>query len=763
MASLILAVLTLPVLVATAQIPVGIVTATGVMRTARSQHTATLLANGRVLVAGGDTATAELYNPATRAWSPTGSLHNNLVQHTATLLANGKVLVTGGWVNGTGAIASAEYYDPATGIWHVTTPMSTPRCLHTSTLLPDGRVIVIGGYSTASVPTGTSIDTTEIYDPTTGGWSFGPPLNTARRRHVIAPLPDGTLLIIGGIDATDNSITDVEVYDPALGMIAVANPLTHPRHNPTATVLNDGTVLVTGGDVRDPVANTNSPTNTVERYDPVALGWSDGPSLDSARHGHTATLLGDGKVFVYGGGDGTYLVDTSQTFDPAANQWLPGVSFKPGCESHTATPLPYGQVLIAGGLNGPNDVKNAEIFNSLPGAPVPSGLFQGLIQTDGIAAPASLATEGLFTATVVSNGAFTAKIVLDGQTLSVTGLFDGYGTARFGEGEATTLVVQRPGKPAFTLALATDLNPTDSGTLSGTITQSYRSTVTAVSYVNATAPYTSGSPATGRLPFPVSWSGVYTWVLPASSISLMPMGFTTADYPQGSGFGTARITTSGSVTLSGKLADGTAFTYASTVFGPPPTAGFPLFLPLYSLGGFFSASIGVSDDGNGNASPFANTGEWARPYLSGEYYPYGWPEVMPMTLTGAKYVVTPGQSCLYGLVDGIAQLAFSTPADFLGNPGTPLLHDINLSTADRVTRVDPTDTGFTCTVTRSTGLFSGSFTASNGTKPAFQGVILQYVPFPNGATPGGYGFYLTPAPRLIDYQGKSGAVGLTPQ
>jgi len=122
------------------------------MGQARSNHAATLLNTGKVLVAGGvgpfcagcnSGMTAELFDPATGTWSPTGSMSIFRSQHTATLLSNGKVLVAGG--NG----ATAEVYDPATGTFSPSGSMTTTRANHTATLLPDGRVLVSGGQSTS--------------------------------------------------------------------------------------------------------------------------------------------------------------------------------------------------------------------------------------------------------------------------------------------------------------------------------------------------------------------------------------------------------------------------------------------------------------------------------------------------------------------------------------------------------------------------------------------------------------------------------------
>jgi hypothetical protein len=189
----------------------------------RCAFTLTLLPNGKGLAAGGfgtngAVATAELYDPASGTWTPTGSLQRPRGSHTATLLPNGKVLVAGGTdffaasdppVDPTEA--SAEIYDPATGIWTATGSMSLPRSVHTATLLPGGKVLVAGGisYFDSLFPT-----TAEWYDPATGKWSPTLPLVSGRRDHFAALLPDGKVLVAGGFNNTDTGPT-TELFDPA--------------------------------------------------------------------------------------------------------------------------------------------------------------------------------------------------------------------------------------------------------------------------------------------------------------------------------------------------------------------------------------------------------------------------------------------------------------------------------------------------------------------------------------------------------------------
>jgi N-acetylneuraminic acid mutarotase len=266
----------------------GTWSATGTMAHARYLHTATLLSNGKILVAGGaGLATAEVYDPASGTWSATGPMTSLRSQHTATLLPNGKVLIAGGY-SGNNPVATAEVYDPASGTWSATGAMAAPRSIHTAELLPNGKVLVAGGYNSDYLATA------EVYDPATGTWSTTGAMALRRRYHSAARLPNGKVLIAGGY--TNNSFihATAEVYDPASGTWSMTGAMANPRYLHTATLLPNGKVLVAGGG--------NGPAQAAsEVYDPASNTWSSVPSMVRARYSQAAALLQDGRVLISGG------------------------------------------------------------------------------------------------------------------------------------------------------------------------------------------------------------------------------------------------------------------------------------------------------------------------------------------------------------------------------------------------------------------------------------------------------------------------------
>jgi hypothetical protein len=202
----------------------------GDLRVARYWHTATLLQDGTVLVVGGsndgDLAStlngAESYDPATGTWSAVQSLSVSVILQTATLLQSGKVLIAGGYMprfpSGRAAPVSlnaAQLYDPATGAWSLTETLNASREAHTATLLRDGTVVVAGGVAwQGQYPNiqHQTLGSAETYDPGSGGWVAASGLNTARAYHTATLLADGRVLVAGGDGDGSDPLASAEVY-----------------------------------------------------------------------------------------------------------------------------------------------------------------------------------------------------------------------------------------------------------------------------------------------------------------------------------------------------------------------------------------------------------------------------------------------------------------------------------------------------------------------------------------------------------------------
>jgi N-acetylneuraminic acid mutarotase len=351
---------------------------TGSLRHARGFHTATLLNNGTVLVAGGANpasdphciggiVSAEVYDAYGAASTPTGALTAPRYAHTATLLQNGMVLVVGGFGNtncqGGGAQAqnTAELYDPVAGSFNLTGNMGFPRGGHTATLLMNGKVLVAGGAD--QDPAGTATASAELYDPSTGTFTQTGSMAVARFRHTAALLQDGRVLIVGGVPQDSaNPTSTAELYDPATGSFTATGGMTTAREEHTATVLADGKVLIVAGESSVAASSGLQDTATAELYDPSTRLFSRTGSMAEARNSHTATLLNDGTVVVTGGGNNS---PTAEVYDPLAGSFTMTGSMEFGRAGHTATALtdPSGiySVLVVGGGSF-NPIATAEIY-----------------------------------------------------------------------------------------------------------------------------------------------------------------------------------------------------------------------------------------------------------------------------------------------------------------------------------------------------------------------------------------------------------------
>lgn len=339
---------------------------TGSLGTGRGQMPAILLPNGKVLYAGGTialntvTATAELFDPSGNSglgsFAPTGNLSAARTLHQATLLADGRVLVSGGETAGPVALPSAEIYDPTAGTFVPTGSMSTARVGHQATILPNGTVLISGGGGG-----GATFSSAELFDPTgnVGVGTFTPTggMSTARNHHTATLLLDGRVLVSGGGPA----LASAEIYQPATGTFAPTGGMSTPRFAHAATPLPDGKVLITGGH------DAGAYLASAELFDPTSGTFSPTGPMGAARGYHASTLLLDGSVLISGGMNTGGHLDTAEIFDPATGTFGPAGTMSASRRDHGAALLPSGKVLIAGGVDTlPLLLSGAELFFPLP-------------------------------------------------------------------------------------------------------------------------------------------------------------------------------------------------------------------------------------------------------------------------------------------------------------------------------------------------------------------------------------------------------------
>ncbi|WP_159397394.1 hypothetical protein [Sorangium cellulosum] len=358
--------------------------ATGTMITPRAEHTATLLDDGRVLIAGGflgenigftcnpaysttPLGSAEVYDPATGAFLAAAPMAAARGDHTATRLADGRVLVVGGEAEG----PSAEIYDPALDAWRAASSPSVSRARRTATLLDDGRVLLAGGLVAGGAAESAATASTEIYDPATDTWAPGPPMLDVRAGHQATPLLDGRVLVTGGTSGPVGGA--VEIFDPVTATWSAAAPL-DPIRSLTATQLLDGRVLVTGlagaAAVYDPAADVWTAAPGKWGDTPATGSWDDWTYVTGLGVlGEAAARLPDGQVMISGGIEAIYyafpwggtscsslylehahtVYNRAQLYDPVTNAWSSGGYIPTPRGYHSATSLDDGGVLVAGG------------------------------------------------------------------------------------------------------------------------------------------------------------------------------------------------------------------------------------------------------------------------------------------------------------------------------------------------------------------------------------------------------------------------------
>ncbi|MGA7732600.1 MAG: kelch repeat-containing protein [Chloroflexia bacterium] len=320
----------------------GRVVAGADMTVERSCHTATLLQSGKVLVAGGMvregdfSANAELYDPVTGNFAPTGPLNRGRACHTASLLHDGRVLIIAGdWHHN---LDSAEIYDPTTGKFTYTDSLNHKRSGSPAILLKDGRVLVVGGYDRGL------LKSVELYDPGTRKFTLTGEMSGARSTPGASLLPDGRVLITGG-GANGNVLSTAEIYDPTTGTFSATGDMSLSRHKHGQVLLPDGRVLVLGGaDGRD----WRGLRSEAEIYNPATGRFTPTGSMRNKRFklADAVAVTGQGTLLVAGGGSSVEI------YDPAGGEFRSAEGNTGTARYYqTTTALPDGSVLIAGGYD----------------------------------------------------------------------------------------------------------------------------------------------------------------------------------------------------------------------------------------------------------------------------------------------------------------------------------------------------------------------------------------------------------------------------
>ncbi|MGD8895411.1 MAG: kelch repeat-containing protein, partial [Acidobacteriota bacterium] len=367
------------------------------MSTVRYRHSATMLPDGRVLVAGGfdDTgalAGAELLDVDNPVRTPGGNMVEVRREHTLTLLKDGRLLAVGGVGSNT-----AEVGDPVGANWNLTAnSMSTVRYRHTATLLNDGRVLVAGTVVGAS-------DTAELFEPGSNQWVPTGSMAGNRYEHTATLLPCGEVLVVGGESSSGVVLATAERYNPRTGTWRSTGSLNQPRWAHTATLLPDGKVMVAGG-------WNGGRTNTIEIYDPATEIWVNAAvGLWYGRYHHRATRLPSGNVLITGGGLGSV---PAEEFDWMSGSVVVGAPNDVRDNGFSSTLLPNGRVLVAGGVTNASRMEVYDPAYVPPGPPPPNAGWTVM--------PDTLFARNENAAAVLLDG----RVILTGGGSATTEIFD---------------------------------------------------------------------------------------------------------------------------------------------------------------------------------------------------------------------------------------------------------------------------------------------------------------------------------------------------
>ncbi len=346
----------------------------------RFGHDATLLDDGRVLVSGGWTGTAnndfiapfpalfsQIYDPPTDMWAYTERFWEEAIAESleffmhmsASKLPDGRVISVALTVEDESGVALVVF-DPETDGWTRLSDIPSNRVFSNMSVLNNGRILIVGGVDVSGMWSGPTsaepLDVVETYDPATGEWQTLEAMNESATEQSVVPLDEGRIMAVGGFNESHRSqgTARSEIFDPTTNTWTLTDDMNVPRMSPKAIALLDGRILVTGGEgVLYGMTSGDSPDS--ETYNPDTGKWTLTGPMSVRRENHTLTLLPDGRVLAVGGedplGSDYVLYSTIEIFDPVTNTWSLGPELSQPRSGHSATLMPDGSVLLAGGVS----------------------------------------------------------------------------------------------------------------------------------------------------------------------------------------------------------------------------------------------------------------------------------------------------------------------------------------------------------------------------------------------------------------------------
>jgi hypothetical protein len=321
-----------------------------------SQHRDALLPNGTVLITGGQSGEggivdAQIYDPATKAFTSAGKMTEPRFVHAMNLLDDGRVLITAGFSKSGQFLQSSEFYD---GEKFIKGPDLVENRDNQRTInLKNGKIFIEGGDSEKLG----YIASTEIFNPKDGTYTAGPVLPTGRAMDAITPLKDGKVLMTGGMKIVDFKqvfLSETVIYDPKSNSAKLGPKLNTARKQHRASALKDGSILVTGG------MNDKGALRSAELYKNGK--FKKLPDMSAPRLEHCSAQLPDGRVLIAGGYANGNYTNTTEIYNPSSKKFTPGPAMIEARGFQTCTVLKDGSVLVAGGNSPSGAIKSAEIL-----------------------------------------------------------------------------------------------------------------------------------------------------------------------------------------------------------------------------------------------------------------------------------------------------------------------------------------------------------------------------------------------------------------